>query len=92
MTPVSVPSQPQTRLLKQLVDYERVHLGPSGDVTVTFTVTSETFWLVDKESGDIVSAPGTFQLVFTNGADLNITSALVVVSGTAPVVSLPFPF
>lgn len=92
MVPVSIPSQPASRLLRQLVDYERVHLGPGETAVVTFTVSSETFRVVDKASGDVLSAPGAFRLLFTNGVAANVTSATVTISGAGPVVAIPFPY
>ena len=91
MVPLSVPSQPQNRLLRQLVDYERVHLAPGETAVVTFSISSLTFRLVDKVSGDVLSAPGTFQLLFTNGVSANVSSADVTVAGS-PVVAIPFPY
>ena len=90
MVPVALPTQPASRLLRQLVDYERVHLGPGEATTLTFSVTSATFRVVDADSGDILSVPGQFRLLFTNGVYANVTSALVTVSGGS-VVAVPFP-
>jgi hypothetical protein len=91
MSPLLVPSQPASKLLRQLVDYERVHLAPSETTTLTFSVSSSTFRIVDKVSGDTMSAPGKFNLYFTNGADKRVDSAIVTISGDA-VVAVPFPF
>lgn len=90
MVPVALPTQPTSRLLRQLVDYERVHLAPGDATTLTFSVTSATFRIVDADSGDILSVPGQFRLLFTNGVNANVTSALVTVSGGS-VVAVPFP-
>ena len=90
IVPVSVPSQPQSRLIRQLVDYERVHLTPGETATLTFSVSSASFRIVDKASGDVMSAPGSFTLLFTNGVSLNVTSS-VLITGT-PVVAVPFPY
>ena len=47
--------------------------------------------LVDKVTGDVMSVPGSFALLFTNGAGANVSSAHVVVTGN-PTVAIPFPY
>ena len=84
-----LPSQPNSRLLRQLVGYQRVHLEPGAWASVAFNVTSATLRLVDHQTGDIVSSPGTWSLIATNGVAASVT-AMVVVEGTEIVVE-PFP-
>ena len=90
MVPSSMPLQPASRLLKKLVAYERVHLGPGDATQLTFPVSSATFAIVDKTSGAIVSTPGAFSLSFTNGAGVDVASGPIAVKGSQ-VVTTPFP-
>ena len=83
--PVATPAQPKSRLIKQLVGYERVHLAPGAAVNVSFAVDSATLRLVDRDSGDTVSTPGSFHIVFTNGA-AQVLPALINVEGDELVV------
>jgi beta-D-xylosidase 4 len=87
--PQSVPQQPKSRLLKQLFGYQRLHLDPGQGATVSFLVNSETLRLVDRESGDAVSTPGSFDVLFTNGVDQALHNP-VTVQGPQVVVA-PFP-
>ncbi len=66
--PVDTPTQPESRLVRQLLDYQRVHLAPSASTTVSFSVSARSLALVDRQSGDTVSAPGAYRVVVTNGA------------------------
>ena len=88
--PVATPSQPASRLRRQLFAYERVHLAPGAVADVTIAVTSSTLRLVDKASGDVVSTPGDFSLLFTNGAGVNTPRVRATVRGDE-VVAVAFP-
>jgi beta-D-xylosidase 4 len=88
--PLSLPTHPASRLQRQLFAYTRVHLPPGGTTDVAFTVSSATLRLIDKASGSLVSAPGQFALIFTNGADQELRRELVV-SGDQILVR-PFPY
>ena len=87
--PQSTPSQPSSRLLKQLFAYQRVHLAAGESVTVNFSISTETLRFVDKLSGNMVSTPGVFTLSFTNGVALSVNST-VNIQGTEVVCEL-FP-
>jgi beta-D-xylosidase 4 len=84
--PQSTPAQPKSKLIKQLFAYERVHLAPGEQALLSFTVDSATLRLVDRDSGDSVSTPGAFDIVFTNGVDQTLHSA-VSVSGAEVLVA-----
>ena len=89
-SPSALSAQPSNRLLTQLFAFERVHLSPGESASVTFTVSVETLLLVDKASGDIVSTPGKYSILFTNGVENNVTAAVVTVTGPQTVCT-PFP-
>ncbi len=74
-------SQPQNRLLKQLFDFQRVHLASDQAATVSFTVSPATLQLVDKATGDTVSTPGQFAIVLSNGVGNTVVATTVVLSG-----------
>jgi beta-glucosidase len=88
--PGSLSAQPANRLIKQLFDFERVHLGPGQSQTLDFTASSETLRLVDKATGDVVSTPGAFDIIFSNGVDNVVVATRVTVTGSEIVVT-PFP-
>lgn len=82
--PQSTPAQPKSRLVKQLFAYERVHLAPGATAQLNFTVDSSTLYLVDRDSGDSVSTPGAFDILFTDGSQalhnaVTVTGAQLVV-------------
>jgi hypothetical protein len=72
------PSVSSSALIKQLVDFQRVHLAPGESQIVTFTASTKTFRMVAKPSGHIVSTPGTFVLQITNGVSLFVNHTVVV--------------
>jgi beta-D-xylosidase 4 len=88
--PVATPAQPASRLRKQLFEYKRLHLAPGQSAEVVFTLDSATLRLSDKASGNLVSTPGQFDLLFTNGVQLAV-GASVSVAG-AEVVVAEFPY
>ena len=88
--PFSTPAQPASRLIRQLSDYQRVHLLPGESQTVAFgAVSSHTLRLVDRATGDFVSSPGDYDLVVTNGVT-EVARQRVVIEG-AEVVIERFP-
>ena len=88
--PQSTPSQPASKLIQQLVDYERVHLEPGASAQVPFTVTTETLRLVDKATGAWVSSPGTFTLSFEDGATAPVTASVTITGSEVLVAAFPF--
>ena len=88
--PLSTPSQPASRLRQQLFDYTRVHLAPGESATVSFAVDSATLRLSDRASGDLVSAPGLFELRFTNGVQLVVGAQVQVTGAQVTVKSFPY--
>lgn len=79
------PLDKSTRLIRQLFDYQRVHLNPGQWTTVTFDVSADTLVLVDRATGDRVSTPGSFNIEITNGNRV-IAVHTVAVSGERVVV------
>ncbi len=53
-------------------------------------VWQDTLRLVDKSNGDIISAPGTFSVVFTNGVNETLSAATVTLTGPQMACD-PFP-
>ena len=75
--------------LKQLFDYKRVKDVASGDsATIQFTVTANAFAETDEASGDRVSEPGAYELVFEDGSGRAVQMAAAV--GGRRVVLDPF--
>ena len=88
--PQSLPALASpNRLLRQLLDYQRVHLVPGQSATVTFSVTAVDLAVHERDSGDKVSTPGRFNVVVTNGAGLRMEQP-VTISGPQRVLE-PFP-
>jgi hypothetical protein len=67
-----------------------VHLEPSASTVLTFAVSQETLRLVDKVSGNGISTPGQFDIVFTNGVQHTIVATTVTLTGQEAVCE-PFP-
>jgi len=88
--PVATPAQPKSKLRKQLFDYQRVHLAPGEKAALTFSVTSETLRLADRDTGDLVSTPGDFDVVFTNGVDNSVHNAVEVSGQEVKVAAFPY--
>ncbi|KAG6609706.1 family 3 glycoside hydrolase [Phytophthora cinnamomi] len=59
---------PATLLNKQLFDYRRVTLKPSESSGLSFEVQRSTLALVDEE-GNLVSFPGSYEVIITNGVN-----------------------
>mmetsp|Transcript_54586 Transcript_54586/g.130224 ORF Transcript_54586/g.130224 Transcript_54586/m.130224 type:complete len:930 (+) Transcript_54586:138-2927(+) len=60
---------------RQLFDFERVHLEPGQSRTLTFKVPATALALADAH-GNLVSAPGRYRLLFTNGVDASIQKSI----------------
>ncbi|EGZ28322.1 family 3 glycoside hydrolase [Phytophthora sojae] len=65
-------SGPATLLNKQLFDYRRVTLKPSESTRLSFEVQRSTLALVDEE-GNLVSFPGSYDIIITNGVHEQLT-------------------
>ena len=87
--PSATPAQPTSRLVRKLLDFGRVHLQPGESQLVSFNVSSASLRLVDRATGNVVSTPGDFDLVVTNGV-VEAARHRVVVAGAEVVVEL-FP-
>lgn len=69
---LSSPRMQNNPLIKQLVDYQRVHLLPGQSQVINLALSSKAFRMVTKPEGHIVSTPGTFKLLITNGVDQHL--------------------
>jgi hypothetical protein len=85
---VKPSKQPAPLPKKQLFCFERVSLAPGASTTVTCKAPAAAIALADA-SGDLVSCPGKYTLLFTNGNDQKIAQDLTL-TGTESVVE-PFP-
>lgn len=73
---------------RQLFDFLRVNLAPGESREVKFTVSSSSLLLADA-NGDLISAPGVYNIIFTNGVDQSIVKSLRI-HGDEKIVE-PFP-
>ena len=90
MSPAAVPPRRgSARLIKQLVDYRRVHLAPGESVVVSLNVSAAAFRLVATDSGDVVSTPGEFVLRVTNGVARIAERAVRIVGDEVVVAAFP---
>ena len=88
--PKSLPTQQDSKLLQKLWSFKRgSDVAVGGIVTMPFAVTAEALALADLRTGDIVSAPGQYDLVFSDGGSSNRTVGLTI-EGTQQVLE-PFP-
>jgi hypothetical protein len=81
--PLSTPEQPQSRLIRSLVDYKRVHLQPGQQTTVSFEgLTLETLKVAHRGSGDWLITPGIYELrASTDGGETAAATRRVVLEG-----------
>jgi xylan 1,4-beta-xylosidase len=77
------------RLLKQLLDYRRVHLAPGESATVSFDVSAASLALHDRATGDKVATPGEYTVVVTNGAGARLAQAVTVAGDDAVLERFP---
>jgi len=61
---------------RQLFDFQKVHLGPGESATLQFDVNAKSLALADA-NGDLFSAAGKYNIVFTNGVDQTVKSTRV---------------
>jgi len=80
---------PSGPLLQQLFGFQRVHLVPNQSIVVSFTMTYETVKQTDT-FGNIITAPGTFKVLFTNGVDQKLETSIVIRGKPRIMESYPF--
>jgi len=74
--PVDIQCQhPAPLPQRQLFDFQRLSLSPGESSTIQFNVPSSSLALADSE-GNLVSAPGEYTLLFTNGVDVSMQQRL----------------
>ena len=56
---------------RQLFDFEKVSLAPGESTTVQFSLTKHSIGVVDN-IGNLVSAPGKYQILITNGVEASV--------------------
>jgi len=62
---------------RQLFDFQRVTLAPGQSIVVPIQVNSASLVVADTK-GNLVSAPGEYNIVFTNGNDQTIVKKLKI--------------
>ncbi|KAL4160708.1 hypothetical protein PRNP1_001270 [Phytophthora ramorum] len=82
---------PGTLLNKQLFDYQRVSLEPLESTRASFTVTRSSMALVD-EKGNVVSFPGSYEVIVSNGGSERLTFNVEVKGGEAILRARVQPF
>ena len=91
LRPRRLPTQPGSRLIRQLVGFERAADVPAGGVTtLPFSFGVEELALIDAATGDRVSAPGSYVLELSDGSGAAPATVPLTLSG-AQVVLEPFP-
>jgi len=86
---LAIYKPPSGPLLQQLFGFQRVHLEPNESVKVTFTMNYETVKLSD-DVGNVVSVPGPYRVLFTNGVDQTKETSLVIKGTTRIIETYPF--
>ena len=80
MIPKSLPDQTGSKLLQKLFDFKRFSDVPiGGTVSASFSVSSVGLALTDLSTGNIVSTPGVYELLFTDGSRHELRCMLTVV-------------
>lgn len=82
-------TQRTSPLQRQLIGFQRLHLNPSMSATASFHLCASAFNIVATDSGDIVSTPGTYNIIVTNGVNLS-KKFNITLSGKEVIVE-PFP-
>ena len=66
--PQALPTQPGSKLIQKLWQFERLNdVAPGASAAATFAITAEAVSLTDLDTGDLISAPGKFALVVKDG-------------------------
>jgi len=65
-------------VIRQVFGFERVHLAPGASAVVTFPAAPSMFKTVTS-GGDVVVAPGTYKVEFSNGVDQSIFAVVQMV-------------
>jgi hypothetical protein len=87
----TVPRDPlKVPLARQLFAFQRVTLAPGQSTQVVFALDAAKLAVASPETGDVLSAPGTFRIEFTNGVH-ELLSALVHVQGPLQVIDDTVP-
>ena len=92
--PVSLPTQPGSRLLQALFGFERLpDVKVGATQTATFSISADTLKIADLATGDLVSAPGTYTLRFDagSGGAKGTRAEVALAVGGPQVVIEPFP-
>ena len=90
LKPLDMPTQPGSKLIQKLWQFERLADIPVGaSQHASFVVGAEALALADLATGDIVSVPGSFELAFRDGAGNEATIGLTI-EGAQRVLE-PFP-
>jgi hypothetical protein len=82
-------ANPGPAFLKQLAAFQRVAVKAGSTETVVFELDYAAVQLVDAD-GNVVSVPGDYDLLFTNGAAQSVRGVLTV-DADAEVVVEAFP-
>lgn len=80
------PLAGQVPLIKDLCGYQRVHLEAGESTTVTFTLDATTPRITDRNNGNILSAPGTFNIVVNDDGVSTDLSTTLTLTGSAVVI------
>lgn len=65
-------------VIRQVFGFERVHLAPGASAVVAFPAAPSMFKTVTS-GGDVVVAPGTYKVEFSNGVDQSIFAVVQMV-------------
>lgn len=91
LVPLSLPTQVGSKLKQKLFDFARgSDVAVGATVELEFVVSAEALALYDLTTGDLVSAPGEYELVFDSGDGVKAATLGLTVTGTQAVVE-PFP-
>jgi hypothetical protein len=87
LVPVSLPTQPESKLIQRLFDFSRVaDLAVGASATIEVKLGAEVLSLYDVATGDIVSVPGQYEVWLRKGGDGGDVKVKLVVEGTQRVI------
>ena len=90
LVPKSMPTQPGSKLLQVLFDFGRVEdIPPGGTHAIRIDVGADALKVADLATGDLVSAPGVYELRFDGHGEAAVVVPLAI-TGPQTVIE-PFP-
>ena len=91
LVPLQIPTQAASKLIRKLWSFERAaDVAVGASAVLQFMVSAEALTLFDLSTGDIVCAPGQYELVFDSGDGVTMVRLGLTITGAQQIIE-PFP-